>query len=102
MVPVPGIIRGTRGLRITRKIEMLVLHVPRITFYTRTRKLKNKVTSRRGKKGPFLNLQKNLHNKRPTAAKISYTVYRTTPHVPVITTSASINTFGAPDSVDQV
>ena len=32
---------------------------PRIRLYTRTRKLKNEVTNRRGKKGPFLNLKKS-------------------------------------------
>ena len=32
---------------------------PRVRFYTRMRKFKNGVTSRRGKKGPFLNLKKS-------------------------------------------
>ena len=39
---------------------------PRIRFYTRTRKFKNEVTNRRGKKGPSIfEPKKILHNKRP-------------------------------------
>ena len=39
--------------------EMLVFYIePRVRFYTRARKFKNEVTNRRGKKGPFLNLEK--------------------------------------------
>ena len=32
---------------------------PRIIFYTRSRKFKNEVTNRTGKKGPLLNLKKS-------------------------------------------
>ena len=32
---------------------------PHIRFYTRTRKFKNEVTNRLGKKGPSLNLKKS-------------------------------------------
>ena len=45
---------------VYEKREMVVFILePRIRFYTHTRKLKNDVTNRRGKKGPFLNLKKN-------------------------------------------
>ena len=59
MVPVPGIIRGTRDIRIIRKKRSACFYTePRIRFYTRPRKFKNEVTNRRGKMGPFLNLKK--------------------------------------------
>ena len=58
MVPVPGIIRGTRRLRIIRKKRNACFYMePRIRFYTRTRKLKNQVTNGWGKKGQVLNLR---------------------------------------------
>ena len=51
------------------KSEMLVFtEEPRIRFYTRTRKFKNEVTNRRGKKGPFLNLKKSCIINGLTAA----------------------------------
>ena len=60
LVSVPGIIRGTRGLRIIRKTRNACFYMePRIRFYTRARKFKNEVTNRWGKKGPFLNLKKS-------------------------------------------
>ena len=56
MVPVPGTIRGTRGLRVIRKKRNACFYMePRIRFYTRTypgRKFKNEATNRWGKKGP--------------------------------------------------
>ena len=61
MVPVPGIVRGKRGLRIrVRKKRNVCFYMePRLRFYTRTRKFNNEVTNRRGKKDSFLNLTKS-------------------------------------------
>ena len=60
MVPVPGIIHGARGLRMIRKKQKACFYMePRLRFYTRTRKFKNEVTNRWGKKGPSLNLKKS-------------------------------------------
>ena len=42
----------------TKKVKACFYVEPRIRFYTRTRKIKNEVTNRRGKKGP-LNLKKS-------------------------------------------
>ena len=52
----------------TKKMKCFYIE-PRIRCYTRinisTGKLKNEVTNRRGKKGPFLNLKKSCNNQRP-------------------------------------
>ena len=51
-------LKAKNGLIIIRKKRNARFYMePRITFYTRTRKFKNEVTNRRGKKGQFLNLK---------------------------------------------
>ena len=59
MVPVPGIIRDTRGVRIIRKnVKCLFSHRPANKILHSYKVFKNELTNRRGKKGPFLNLKR--------------------------------------------
>ena len=63
MVPVPGIIRGTRGSYDTKKSNACFYMEPRIRFY----EFKNESHKQKGQKGSIFEPQKNLHINRPNA-----------------------------------